>query len=152
MNLCRLANHILITAINNLSAALHVSSKDCIKDNLITNIFQWKKQQQIFTYQTKDCKDTEIKIGAQDGPANLRLFETFYLKKHQPYLNPREERSELEGIPFKMAILVQLRLFPRKLSLVLCNLLTQFVVFYLYCIVFNTCHIYHTLRPHSDTF
>ena len=48
-----------------------------------------------------DTQNIEAKmITRENDPANLRLYEAFYSRKHKPELNSREECSELRGLLF----------------------------------------------------
>ena len=49
----------------------------------------WKKH--IYSCQNKDYKSIEVKIiMSENDPANLRLYEAFYIRKCKPTLNSRE--------------------------------------------------------------
>ena len=49
----------------------------------------WKKH--IYSCQNKDYKGIEVKIiMSENDPANLRLYEAFYIRKCKPTLNSRE--------------------------------------------------------------
>ena len=51
--------------------------------------------------QTKVYKGIEIKsIVLENDPANLRLFEAFYIRKYKPIINSREECSEFADLLF----------------------------------------------------
>ena len=51
--------------------------------------------------QNKVYKGIEIKsIVLENDPANLRLFEAFYIRKYKPIINSREECSEFEDLLF----------------------------------------------------
>ena len=46
----------------------------------------------IYSCQNKDYKGIDVKIIMNENdPANLRLFEAFYIRKCKPTLNSREE-------------------------------------------------------------
>ena len=49
----------------------------------------------------KDCKGIDVKIiMSENDPANLRLYEAFYIRKCKPTLNSREECSEFADLLF----------------------------------------------------
>ena len=49
----------------------------------------WKKH--IYSCQNKDYNGIEVKIiMSENDPANLRLYEAFYIRKCKPTLNSRE--------------------------------------------------------------
>ena len=51
--------------------------------------------------QNKDYKGIEIKTTVHENdPANLLLFEAFYIRKYKPALNSREECSEFADLLF----------------------------------------------------
>ena len=51
--------------------------------------------------QNKVYKGVEIKsIVLENDPANLRLFEAFYIRKYKPLINSREECSEFADLLF----------------------------------------------------
>ena len=55
----------------------------------------------ISKYQNKVHKGIEIKtIILENDPANLRLFEAFYIRNYKPALNSREECSESADLLF----------------------------------------------------
>ena len=41
----------------------------------------------------------------ENDPANLRLYEGFYIRKYKPTLSSREELSEFEDILFSFSVL-----------------------------------------------
>jgi len=55
----------------------------------------------ILKCQNKVHKGIEIKtIVLENDPANLRLFEAFYIRNYKPALNSREECSEFMDLLF----------------------------------------------------
>ena len=51
--------------------------------------------------QNKDYKGIDVKIiMSENDPANLRLFEAFYIRKCKPTLNSREECTEFADLLF----------------------------------------------------
>ena len=55
----------------------------------------------IYSCQNKDYKGIEVKIiTSENDPCNLRLQETFYIRKCKPTLNSREECSEFADFLF----------------------------------------------------
>ena len=56
---------------------------------------------------------TEVRIIAQEkDPANLRLLEAFFIRKHKPNFNPREECSELTDLFSKLTLSQYIHLWP----------------------------------------
>ena len=56
----------------------------------------WKN---IYSCQNKDYKGIAVKIiMSENDPANLRLYEAFYIRKCMPTLNSREECSEFADL------------------------------------------------------
>ena len=41
-----------------------------------------------------------LSLDAFDDPVNLRLYEAYYIRKHKPGLNSREECTELNDLLF----------------------------------------------------
>lgn len=55
----------------------------------------------IYSCQNKDHESIDVKIIMNDNdPANLRLYETFFIRKYKPTLNSREECSEFADLLF----------------------------------------------------
>ena len=55
----------------------------------------------ISSFQNKDYKGIEIKtIVHENDPANLRLFEAFYIRKYKPALDSCEQFSEFAHLLF----------------------------------------------------
>ena len=72
---------------------------DRVKEHLNNKNSSVKKQ--IYPWQNKDYKDIEVKIiMSENDPANLRLYEAFYIRKCKPKLNSREECSEFADLLF----------------------------------------------------
>ena len=42
---------------------------------------------------------------SENDPANLRLYEAFYIRKYKPSLNSREECTEFADLVFEYSIL-----------------------------------------------
>ena len=60
----------------------------------------WKLH--IFSCQNKNYKGFHVKvIISENDPANLRLYEAFYIRKCKPTLNSREECSEFVDLLFQ---------------------------------------------------
>lgn len=58
----------------------------------------WKK---IYSCQNKDYKGIEVNfIMNKTDPANLRLYEAFYMRKNKPSLSSREECGEFTDLLF----------------------------------------------------
>ena len=54
-------------------------------------------KEHIYSCQNKDYTGIEVKIiMSENDPANLRIYEAFYIRKCKPTLNSREECGELE--------------------------------------------------------
>ena len=50
----------------------------------------------------KDYKGIDVKITmSENDPANLRLYEAFYIRKCKPTLNSREECTEFADLLFQ---------------------------------------------------
>ena len=61
--------------------------------------------------QNKGYKDIEIKaIVYENDPANLRLFEAFYIRKCKPALNSREANSQTFCFNFVLMIVLMIAL------------------------------------------
>jgi len=72
---------------------------DRVREHLNNDSSSVKKH--ISKCQNKVHKGIEIKtIALEKDPANLRLFEAFYLRKYKPALNSREECSEFADLLF----------------------------------------------------
>jgi len=55
----------------------------------------------MYSCQNEDYKGIEVKIiMSENDPANLRLYEAFYITKHKPTLNSREECAEFADLLF----------------------------------------------------
>ena len=55
----------------------------------------------IYYCQNEDYKGIEVKIiMSENDPANLRLYEAFYIRKYKPTLNSREECTEFADHAF----------------------------------------------------
>ena len=60
----------------------------------------------IYSCQKDDYKGIEVKIiMSENDPANLRLYEAFYIRKYKPTLNSREECTEFADLLFYYSIL-----------------------------------------------
>ena len=72
---------------------------DRVKEHLHNENFSVKRH--IYSCQNKDYKDIEVKINmSQSHPANLRLYEVFYIINCNPTLNSRRECSEFADLLF----------------------------------------------------
>ena len=72
---------------------------DRVREHLNNDNSSVKKH--ILKCQNKVHKGIEIKtITLEKDPANLRLFEAFYIRKYKPALNSREECSEFADLLF----------------------------------------------------
>ena len=72
---------------------------DRVREHLNNDSSSVKKH--ISKCQNKVHKGIEIKtIALEKDPANLRLFEAFYIRKYKPALNSREECSEFADLLF----------------------------------------------------
>ena len=79
--------------IGSLTRLIH----DCVKEHL--NNENLKKH--IYSCQNKDYKGIDVKIiMTENDPANLRLYEEFYIRKCKPTLNSQEECSEFADLVF----------------------------------------------------
>ena len=59
-----------------------------------------------YSSQNKDYKGIDVKIiMSENYPANLRLFDVFYIRKCKPTLNSREECTEFADLLFQYFIL-----------------------------------------------
>ena len=55
----------------------------------------------IYSCQNKDYKGIDVKvIIGENDPANLHLYEAFYIRKGKPTLNSREECTEFADLLF----------------------------------------------------
>ena len=60
-----------------------------------------KKEKHTYSCQNEDYKGIEVKIiMSENDPANLRLYEAFYIRKFKPILNSREECTEFADDAF----------------------------------------------------
>ena len=72
---------------------------DRVKEHLNNKNSSVKKH--IYSCQNKDYKGIEVKIiMSENDPANLHLYEAFYIRKSKPKLNSREECSEFLDLLF----------------------------------------------------
>ena len=72
---------------------------DCVREHLNSENSSVVKH--ISTCQNKVYKGIKIKtIVIENDPANLRLFEAFYIRKYKPTLNSRGECSEIADFLF----------------------------------------------------
>ena len=54
-----------------------------------------------YSSQNKHYKGIEVKIiTSENDPANLRIYEAFYIRKCKPTLNSREECNEFVDLLF----------------------------------------------------
>ena len=71
---------------------------DRVKEHLTNDNSSVKKHLTTCHHNTQNI---EVKIITRvNDPANLRLYEAFYIRKHKPELNSREECSELRDLLF----------------------------------------------------
>ena len=81
--------------IGNLTQLIH----DRVKEHLNNENFSVKKH--IYSCQNKDYKGIDGKIiMTENDPANLRLYEEFYIRKCKPTLSSQEECSEFADLVF----------------------------------------------------
>ena len=70
---------------------------DRVRENLNNENSSVKKH--IYSCQNKDYKGINVKIiMSENDPANLRLYEAFYIRKRKPTLNSREECTEFADL------------------------------------------------------
>ena len=72
---------------------------DRVKEHLNNKCSSVKKHN--YSCQNKDYKGIEVNIiMSENDPANLRLYEEFYIRKCKPILNSRKECSEFADLLF----------------------------------------------------
>ena len=72
---------------------------DRVREHLNNDNYSVKKH--LSKSQNNVYKGIEIKsIVLENDPANLRLFEAFYIRKYKPTINSREECSEFADLIF----------------------------------------------------
>ena len=72
---------------------------DRVREHLNNENSSVKKH--IYSRQNKDYKGINVKIiMSENEPANLRLYEAFYVRKFKPTLNSREECTEFADLLF----------------------------------------------------
>ena len=72
---------------------------DRVKEHINNEYSSEKKH--IYSCQNKNYKGIEVKIiMSENDPANLRLYEAFFIRKCKPTFNSREECSEFEDLLF----------------------------------------------------
>ena len=99
--LCLRRNAVYQITCKNCIGSTTLSIHDRIREHLNNNNSSVKKH--ISLCQNKGYKDIKIKtIVYENDPANLRLFEAFYIRKCKPALNSREECSEFADLLFKL--------------------------------------------------
>ena len=101
--LCLLRNAVYQITCNNCSQQYIESTTrfihDRVREHLNNDNFFVKKH--LSQCQSKVYKGSEIKsILLENDPANLRLFEAFYIRKYKPIINSREEGSEFADLLF----------------------------------------------------
>ena len=102
-NLCLLCNVVYQITCNNCNQH-YIGSTTCfvhdrVREHLNNDSSSVKKH--ISKCQNKVHKGIEIKtIALEKDPANLRLFEAFYIRKYKPTLNSREECSKFADLLF----------------------------------------------------
>jgi hypothetical protein len=101
--LCLLRNAVYQITCNNCNQHYIGSTTrflhDRVREHLNSENSSVKKH--ISTCQNKVYKGIKIKtIVLENDPANLRLFEAFYIRKYKPTLNSREECSEFADLLF----------------------------------------------------
>ena len=104
----------------------------------------------IYSCQNKDCKGIDVKISTSENDlANLRLYETFYIRKCKPTLNSREECSEFVELLFQYFILQTIlqrfqRSFVQRQSIIraLCSIHSLFLYFSYVSHIFYTFHLH----------
>ena len=81
--------------------------RDCIREHLNNKNSFLKKH--ISLCQNKGYKGIEIKtIVYENDPANLHLFEAFYIRKWKPALNSRDECSDSRTFCFNFVLMIVL--------------------------------------------
>ena len=81
--------------IGNTTGFIH----DRVREHLNNKNSSVKKH--IYSCQNKDYKGIDVKIiMSENDPANLRLYEAFYIRKCKPTLNSREECNEFADLLF----------------------------------------------------
>lgn len=104
----------------------------------------------IYSCQNKDCKGIDVKISTSENDlADLRLYETFYIRKCKPTLNSREECSEFVELLFQYFILQTIlqrfqRSFVQRQSIIraLCSIHSLFLYFSYVSHIFYTFHLH----------
>ena len=101
--LCLLRNAVYQITCNNCNQHYIGSTTrfihDRVKEHLNNDNSSVKKH--LSQCQNKVYKGIEIKsIVLENDPANLRLFEAFYIRKYKPIINSREECSEFADLLF----------------------------------------------------
>ena len=73
--------------------------KQALREHLNNENSSVKKR--IYSCQNKDYKGINVKIiMSENDPANLRLYESFYIRKGKPTLNSREECTDFADLLF----------------------------------------------------
>ena len=76
--------------------------KEALREHLNKENSSVKKH--IYSWQNKDCKGLDVKIiMSENDPANLRLYEAYYIRKCKPTLIP--EKNVLNSQTFYFSIL-----------------------------------------------
>ena len=82
--------------------ALHAPSLIAYENISRTKILLLNKKD-IYSCQNEDYKGIEVKIiMSENDPANLRVYEAFYIRKYKPTLNSREEYTEFADHAFNI--------------------------------------------------
>ena len=72
---------------------------DRTKEHLTNDNSSVKKH--LTTHHRNNSHNIEVKvITRENDPVNLRLYEAYYIRKHKPGLNSREECTELNDLLF----------------------------------------------------
>ena len=99
--LCLLRNAVYQITCNNCNQHYIGSTARFIHDRVREHLNNSSVKKHLSKCQNKVHKDIEIKsITPENDPANLRLFEAFYIQKHKPTINSREECSEFAELLF----------------------------------------------------
>ena len=103
----------------------------------------------IYSCQNKEYKSIDVKIiKSENDPANLRLYEAFYIRKCKLTLNSREECSEFAYLLFQYFILQTiLQRFQRSFVWRQSIIRALFSIHSLFLQLSYVSHIFQTFQP-----
>ena len=88
-------------ALSHTSTERKCTRDKCIISSSVPAHVHDRVREHIYSFQNKDYKGIDVKIiMSENDPANLRLFEAFYIRKCKPTLNSREECTEFADLLF----------------------------------------------------